>query len=316
MSQRFLLLVSLVLLFSSLRLGMPTAAAPACLATPIAMAATPVATFPLAFTDDAGRAVTLVAEPARIVSLAPSNTEILFALGLADRVVAVDAYSDYPPAAAEKPAIGDYADPDLEQIVALDPDLVLASAVHAPGIVPRLESLGIPAVVIEPADLDATLTSIDRVGRLAGAPAVAADLVCGLQARIDAVEEAVDGAPRPRVFVELSPDLFTAGEDTFIADLIARAGGENIVGATLGPWPQISAEAVIAADPEVILLADHEAGVTPASVAARPGWSVVSAVSDGRVVILDTNLVVRPGPRVVDGLEAIARALHPERFAQ
>jgi iron complex transport system substrate-binding protein len=319
MSRRLGLVCSLSLLLSFLTLAVPTARADTtCAATPIPIAmetvATPVSAFPLTVTDDAGRAVSILEEPARIVSLAPSNTEILFALGVEARVVAVDAYSDYPPAAAEKPTIGDYADPDLEQIVALDPDLVLATAVHETTIVPRLEALGIPAAVIEPADLAATLDSITTIGMLTGRDDAATELVCALHARIDAVAAAVAGAARPRVFFELSPDLYTAGHGTFVDDLIARAGGENVVGAGLGPWPQLSAEAVIAADPEVILLADHEAGVTPDSVAARPGWSVVSAVRDERIVPLDTDLVVRPGPRVVDGLEAIARALHPGRF--
>jgi iron complex transport system substrate-binding protein len=316
-SRRFAFLVSLSVLLSFLTLAVPTVRAdPTCAATPMGTVATPIAAFPITVTDDAGREVTLSAPPRRIVSLAPSNTEILFALGVEDRVVAVDEYSDYPPAAAQKPTIGEYADPDLEQIVALDPDLVLATAVHAPAIVPRLEALGIPAAVIEPADLDATLASIATIGRLAGVDAAATELVCALHARVDAVAAAVAGAPRPRVFFELSPDLYTAGEGTFVDDLIARAGGENVVGGSLGPWPQLSAEAVIAADPEVILLADHEAGVTPESVAARPGWSVVSAVQNDRIVALETDLVVRPGPRVVDGLEAIARALHPEQFEQ
>jgi iron complex transport system substrate-binding protein len=309
------LVCSLVLLLSFPLLAVPTATADAaCAATPAALVATPVADFPLTVTDAAGRSVSILEQPEEVVSLAPSNTEILFALGVEDRIAAVDEYSDYPAAVEEIPTIGDYADPDLESIVAFEPELVLATAVHAATIVPRLEALGIPAVVIEPADLAATLDSIATVGALTGANEAATALVCALQARVDAVEAAVAGAPPPRVFFELSPDLYSAGEGTFIDDLITRAGGENIVAASLGPWPQLGAEAVIEANPEVILLADHEAGVTPESVAARPGWQVVSAVENERVIALDTDLVVRPGPRVVDGLEAIARALHPARF--
>jgi len=152
------------------------------------------------------------------------------------------------------------------------------------------------------------------VGRFTGARE-ATEVACRLRARIAAVEAAVAGAPAPRVFFELSPDLYTAGPDSFVDDLVARAGGRNIAADAGQPWPQLTAEAVVAADPEVILLADHEAGVDAAAVAARPGWSAISAVEQGRVVAIEPDLALRPGPRVVDGLEEIARALHPDRFA-
>ena len=309
--------LGLLVLLLSLSLGIAAAPARAadCAATPMA---SPVAAaaFPLTLSDDLGRQVEIRSAPRRIVSLAPSNTEILFALGLAERVVAVDAYSDYPPAAAEKPRVGDYIAPDLEQIVALDPDLVLATAAHEATVLPRLDDFAIAAFVLEPETLDEVLQSIVTVGALTGAEGEATDLVCALERRVAAVERAVAGASPPRVFFELSPDLYTAGESSYVADLIARAGGENIVAADAGPWPQLSAEAVIAADPEVILLADHEAGVTPEVVSERPGWQGISAVREGRVVALESDPVARPGPRVVDGLEAIARALHPERFPE
>lgn len=288
----------------------------ATVATPVAnsCAATPATSvaFPLVITDDAGRQVTIERIPERILSIAPSNTEMLFALGLADRVAGVDSYSNYPPEAAEKVQIGDYIDPDMEAIAAVEPDLIFGTAAHMATVLPNLEALGLPTIIIEPTNLDEVLRGIDLMGEATGVPDRAYGLVCELQGRVDAVTSAIAGTPRPRVFFELSPDLFTAGPGTFVDDILTRAGGENIAATAAEAWPQLSAEAVVSADPEVILLADHAAGVTPEDVSARPGWQAMSAVEDGRIVTVDPDLVARPGPRVVDGLEAVAAALHPD----
>ncbi len=290
--------------------GATTCATAATLATP----ATTATTFPLTVTDDAGRDVVIPAVPERIVSIAPSNTEILFALGLAAKVVAVDQYSDYPPEAKQKPQLGSYVEPDLEQIVAAAPDLVLATGVHAETVLPELESLRLTVAVIDPGNVDEVLDGIGLVGRVTGEDARATILTCELLERVDAVAERVAGAPPPRVFFELSPELHTAGPGSFVDDLISRAGGQNVAADAGEEWPQLSAEALIEKDPEVVLLADHEAGATPEQVRARPGWQQMSAVKHGRLVPIDPDLTNRPGPRVVDGLEAIARALHPDRF--
>jgi iron complex transport system substrate-binding protein len=291
-------------------------------ASPVAVtcAATPLAAKPTAFpqviTDDAGRKVTIERSPTRIVSIAPSNTEMLFALGLDERIVGVDSYSNYPPEAAQKPQVGSYLEPDLERIVAAEPDLILATEAHVGTVLPELDALGLPTVVIEPADLDEVFSSMLLVGTITDMSPRAQHVVCELQARVDAVTQAVAGAPRPRVFFELSPDLYTAGPGSYINDLLSRAGGDNVAAGAGELWPQLSAEAVVSADPEVILLADHEAGITAEQVATRPGWQQVSAVQQGRIVSLDADLVARPGPRVVDGLEAIAAALHPELLSE
>lgn len=276
--------------------------------------ATPVATFPLTVTDDAGREVVVASRPERIVSIAPSTTEILFALGLDDRVVGVDDYSDFPPAAAAKPRLGGMVDPDLEPLVATTPDLVLATGLQTETVVPALEELGIPVAVIDPGTVDEVFAGIALVGRITGGEAAAAELACKMRHRIDAIAARVAGAPQPRVFFELSPDLYTAGPGSYVDDLITRAGGSNVAADAGTEWPQLGLEALVAGDPEVILLADEEAGVTPEQVRARPGWHAIGAVVDGRIVAVDPDLTNRPGPRVVDGLEAIARALHPDRF--
>lgn len=297
-----------------------------CVATPAAeTAASPLpppspyqgeGSFPLVITDDLGREVRIERPPTRIVSIAPSNTEVLYALGLADRVVGVDSYSNYPPEAAEKPQVGEYIAPDLERIVAAEPDLILATAAHRETVLPELETLRLPTVVIEPLNLDEVFASIELVGEITGESARAREVVCSLQTRVNAVEAAVAGAPSTRVFFELSPDLFTTGPGSFIDDLITRAGGANIAAGVGEMWPQLSAEAVVTADPEVIILADHEAGITPEQVVARPGWQGISAVAQRRIVPIVSDLVARPGPRVVEGLEAIAAALHPDRFPE
>lgn len=287
---------------------------PSCAAGP---GATPVAAaFPLTVTDDLGRSVTFDQAPERIVSIVPSNTEILFALGLGDRVVAVDAFSDFPPEAASKPRVGDYLNPNIEGMVAAEPDVVLAAASHDATVLPALERVGVPVVAIEPGSVDEVLAGIDLIGRIAGVPERAAALSCDIAGRIAAVEAAVAGAERPRVFFEISADLYTAGPGSYIDDLIGRAGGANIAAGADTAWPQLSAEAVVAADPEVILLVDDVPGAAPESVRTRPGWSDVAAVRSGRIVVLEADPVVRPGPRLADGLEAMARAIHPDRFPE
>ena len=315
MRTRVVSLFSIVVFLLAPLLGAADASAQAppvavtCAATPLAANVT---AFPLVITDDAGRQVTIERSPTRIVSIAPSNTELLFALGLDDRIVGVDSYSTYPPEAEHKPQVGSYLEPDLERVVAAEPDLILATEAHVGTVLPELDSLELPTVVIEPTDLDEVFSGMLLVGTITDVSPRAQQVVCELRARVDAVADAVAGAPRPRVFFELSPDLYTAGPGSFIDDLITRAGGDNVAARAAEMWPQLSAEALVSADPDVILLADHEAGITAEQVAARPGWQDMNAVARGRIVLLESDLVARPGPRVVDGLEAIAAALHPD----
>ncbi len=313
------LLVLLLALLGAACAPAVTPPAPAVTPSPASAASpspTPTASpaFPLTITDDAGRTVTLGATPTRIVSIAPSNTEILFAVGAGDRVVAVDRFSDYPPEAKTRESLGSYVKPDLEKLVAAAPDLVLATNVHTKQLVPQLESRGITVIVIEPTDLDGVLERILLVGRATGNELRAAELVRELRRRIEAVNAKVAGAPSPRIFFEIDPKLYTAGPGTFIHDLIHRAGGTNIAADATTQYPQLSSETVVLKDPEVIVLADDVAGQSPETVKARPGWREVSAVRTGRIVSIHPDLTNRPGPRLVDGLEALAKALHPDRF--
>jgi iron complex transport system substrate-binding protein len=274
------------------------------------------AAFPLTITDDLGNEVTIEAEPQRIVSMAPNHTQILYALGLGDRVVGVTEYCSYPPEAQEKPKVGGFSNIDLEQVVGLDPDLVLGTSLHAQSVEPALVERGLKVVLINPETVEDVLEKIVLVGRVAGRERAAIALSAELRGRIEATMEKVQEAEnKPRVYWELSNDLYTAGPGSFIDDLIVRAGGINIGADAKEQWPQLNLEALILADPEVIVLADHPYGETAEGVKARPGWADISAVKNDRIVeVLDDDLVSQPGTRVAEALEFVAKALHPELF--
>ncbi|MGN6757841.1 MAG: ABC transporter substrate-binding protein [Thermomicrobiales bacterium] len=292
------------------------AATPSHAASPAGAATPRVTTYPLTIKDDAGRDVTFAHAPMHIISLAPSNTEILYALGLADRVVGVDDNSDYPAEAKAKPKVGGFAGTNLEQVVALQPDLILASGITAPDLLTALTGRNLTVVVLNPPDLPGVLADLSLVGQLADVNAQAAQVRGGLEARIAAVATRLKNATtKPRVFFELDPTQFyTAGPHSFVDDLITRAGGTNIAADASTPYPTLSVEQIIAKDPEVIILSDENQGVTPESVKARAGWSGVSAVKNGRIAALNPDLTNRPGPRVVDALEQLALAIHPELY--
>jgi iron complex transport system substrate-binding protein len=265
--------------------------------------------------DDFGNAVTLEAEPQRIISLAPSHTEILYALGLGDRVVGVTAYCNYPPEAADKPKVGEFAIIDLEQVVGLEPDLVLATSMHVAEAVPALQERGISVFVTDPQSVLEVLETIKAIGRVTGQEETAAALAAEMQERVDAVRERVEDAPPPKVFWELGPELYTAGPGSFLDDLIMMAGGENVAADADSPWPQLSVEAIILKDPEVVVLADHNYGQTAEMVGERPGWEEIKAVKEGNIIELtDDDIFSRPGPRIVEALEFLARSFHPELF--
>jgi iron complex transport system substrate-binding protein len=293
--------------------GTPSASPPASPATTSASIATATPTAsPLTVRDDAGREVTFSQPPERIVSAAPSATELAFAVGLGDAVVAVDKFSNYPPEAASRTSIGSYVEPDLEAIVGARPDLVLLTDVHLADVLPALEQRGIRTLVLSAKSIEGVYLNLLILGRVSGEPDTAEALVDELRARVARVEAAVAGAPPVRTFYELDETLFTAGPGTFIDDVITRAGGVNIAADASTDFPQLSAEEVVASDPEVIILADEVAGVTPEAVRSRQGWSHVSAVVNDRITVIDPDIASRPGPRIVDAIEQIARILHPD----
>jgi iron complex transport system substrate-binding protein len=274
---------------------------------------------PGTYTDDIGREVSIDKVPQRIVSHVPSITETLFALGLGDRVVGVSDYCNYPEEAKLKPSIGNYFNPSLEPIVALEPDLVLTDG-HSESI-KGLEPLGITFFVIDPKDIDGILKDIELLGKITGTEKEARALVSGMNSSLAQVVSLAEGAPKVRVFYVFDATDFnnpwTAGPGSFVDALITMAGGENIAAQAPGAWVQFSIEQLVSSDPEVILI-DASMGtavVLKEELMAHPAWQGVTAVKQDRIYIIDGDLVNRPGPRIVQGLEEIAKIIHPELFA-
>ena len=276
--------------------------------------------YPLTLTDDAGREVRISEPATRIVSLAPSNTEIVCALDACDDLVGVTDFDDFPAQVADVAHVVVGAVVDIEKVVAAEPDLILAAGngLTPATIIDQLTNLGYPVVVLYPGSLQGVYDDISLVGVAIDALGAADDMVAHMKVRADAVAAAVAGAERPRTFYEVGVfegSIYTAGKDSFLASLVSLAGGEPITGDPASTAIQL--EDLIAADPQLILLGDaaYDQTITPASVAARAGWGSMTAVRDGHVVVvLDDLVITRPGPRIVDGLEALAKAIHPELF--
>lgn len=272
----------------------------------------------IVLTDGLNRTVTLEAPAQRLVSLAPSNTEILFAVGAGSQVVGRDESSDYPAEVTILPTVGGWSGFSQEAIAALQPDLVLAAEITPPELVAALESLGLTVYLLpNPHTLEEMYGNLETVAILTGHEAEAQTLIEQLRARVAVVDGQVAAiAERPRVYYELDATEptkpWTAGPGSFIDLLIARAGGINVAANLSGEWAQISLEELLVLDPDIILLGDALYGETPEKVAARPGWETLRAVRNGQVFPFDDTLVSRPGPRLVDALEALFRVLHPE----
>jgi len=271
--------------------------------------------FPVTVTDDEGTSVAIRVRPERIVSLTPGTTEILFAIGAGDRVVATTDADDYPPEAVPLPDVASFGSVDLERILELEADLVLAGGnEYTPSDAIRsLRSLDVPVVVVYAASIDGVLADIQLIGEAVGSEREARSLVDEMRTDIDALTAAVQELPRPRVFYEIdaSVGLYGPADDSFLAEMIRLAGGEPITtGSSLSF--EIPLERLVAADPEVIVLGDAAFGVTPEQVAKRPGWEQMTAVQVGAVRVVDDKLVTRPGPRLAQGLRSLVLAIHPD----
>ncbi|GAB4535263.1 MAG: ABC transporter substrate-binding protein [Anaerolineae bacterium] len=327
MKHRLLFITMLVALVAVVGACVPvgTPAPPA--STPAAPTPTPgpptptSSLFPMTLTDDLGREVTLSELPQRIVSLAPSNTEILFAVGAGDQVVGVTQYCNYPPAAQEREQIGGFSAKTIsvEKIVALEPDLVLAAgAIHQP-VIEALEQINIPVYALDPNTLEEVYARIELVGRLTGHEAEAAQVVNDMQERVAAVTKQVEAIPaedRLTVYWEVFDEpRMTAGPETFTGQLIELAGGINIFADVNEDYPQISDEEVIARNPAVIMGPETMGEkLTIETVAQRPGWDQIDAVKNARIYLFDGDMVSRSGPRLAQVLELMAQALYPDLF--
>lgn len=283
------------------------------------LAALPVAaddTFPVTVTDSEGTEVTIEAMPERIISLAPSTTETLFALGAGDRVVGGTDFDDYPAEAVDITDVATFTGVIMEQVVALEPDLVLAAGnfFTPPDDVARMRELGYTVVVLYAPDVDTVLSDIELIGTTVGASDAAEAMTTEMREQMDAIAaEAAAVGSTPSVFYELGaePEIYAPAPDSFLADMIVRAGGDPITTGDPALW-SIPLEELVVADPEVIVLGDANYGTCPDAVAARAGWEGMTAVVNGDVRPVDDVPITRPGPRLAQGLASLARAIHPE----
>ncbi|MFQ5586358.1 MAG: ABC transporter substrate-binding protein [Thermodesulfobacteriota bacterium] len=271
------------------------------------------------YRDDLGREVVLEAAPKRIVSLGPNITEILFAIGLDEEIVGVTLFSDYPEGAKGKAVVGSYVNINLERLLSLSPDLVISTSDGNPkGSIERLTTMGIPVFVIAPprgiGDINSAILSI---GRITGREGEAGRLVNEMEGRVDEVVTRLEGATARPVFYQLGDNpLMTVGGGTFIDTLITMAGGRNIAGGVSLPYPRFSMEGVLSNAPEVLVISSMAEREASKAVLKRwEQWREIPAVRSGEIHFINPDLIHRAGPRIVDGLEELARMIHPERFA-
>lgn len=292
----------------------PTAAAKAA-ATPTAAAA-----FPVSVQRSDGKTLTLAAAPKRVVSLSPGATEVIYAIGAEGELAAVDKNANYPDAANAFPTKVDAYEPNVEAIRALNPDLVIIAS-DTSGLVAKLDELKVPVLFV---DIDTTVRTVDDVlaqigvlGKVTGTSEKAAQVAASLRARIDKVTSTLQSLPAGApvsVYHELDSTFYSASDGTFVGDLYRILKMKNIAGSSATAYPQLTQEAIIAANPQVIVLADEAYGTSIDSVKARPGWSAIDAVKNNKIFAVNPDIVSRPGPRIVDALEQLAKDVYPERF--
>lgn len=268
------------------------------------------------FTDDLGRQVNLEGVPQRLVSISPACTEILFALGLGDKVVGDTKYCDHPEEAKTLPKVGTFTTPSLEAIMALAPDLVLATGGLQADLVGRMESMGLKVFVVNPATFDETVETIRRVGGITGTQREADEIAADMNARASGIEASVKAQASsvkaaPKVFYEIfyENNVWTAGSGSIISDLVKRAGGSNMGDAESSDYYEFSVERLIADNPDVYLVGSGSMA-SPGDITTRSDWSTINAIRDGRVYVIEEDLVYRTGPRLIDGLEAIYEAIN------
>lgn len=267
-------------------------------------------TYPLTLTDDLGRKVTLRSEPQRVISMVPSHSETLCAIGACGKLVGVDRYSDYPQQVARLPKVGDLFAPDVEAMVALKPDLVLVSKYSK--LEGPLTQAGIPAFALDMEKYDEVFAKTLTLGRVVNREAQARALTLNMRREIAKVEILTKNAVRkPTTYLEIDPTPYSVGPNSFMGVLLSKAGARNIIPAALGDFPKVDPELIVKANPQLML------GLDRGAAAARPGWAGLQAVKSGRVLDIpkDLNTILsRPGPRLPQALRGLARLVHPELF--
>lgn len=271
--------------------------------------------YPLTLTDALGRTVTVGSKPERVITMTPSYTEIACAVNACDRVVGVDMFSNWPAEVLDLPHLGSAFSPNLEAIVALEPDLVLTDA--SSGLADSLGKLGIPAYASMAEGYLDVFQDFETVGLLLDEETAAAVLSGRVRGAVEQIATMTRELQGPSVYVELDNTPYAAGPDSYIGTLVEQAGGVNVLDAALGPYPRLDPEAVVAADPELIVLLDAPFGTTAASLAERPGWGTIRAVVNGRVIEPtqeQADMLARPGPRLATAVRLLAAWFHPGRF--
>jgi iron complex transport system substrate-binding protein len=279
--------------------------------------------------DDEGYTTNLTSVPQRIISLAPSNTQIVFAVGVGNRVVGVTDYDHNPYnftawiEAGNMTSVGGFSTPNKETIASLNPDLIVATPINDPDVV-TLRNLGYKVLVLNPSDVNGVLKDITMVGKATGADQNATTLVNSINSQISVIEAKIAAAnlPKPKVYYEVwTPPLMSAGGTSFINDVISKAGGINIFENETQQYPTVSSETIVQKNPDVILLPTDMANTGEApfygtvnDVKARPGWSSISAVQNNRIIIVNGDLFAEAGPRIADQIAAAAKAFYPELF--
>jgi iron complex transport system substrate-binding protein len=267
------------------------------------------------FVDEVGRLVKVPEHPSRIISLSPSITEILFSLGLEERIVGVSDHSNFPPQALAKPRVGSYINPSVERTISLNPDLILATAAGNPReFVDRMESLGLSVHTVFPKDFDGILKSISHIAMVTGREQYGARVIGDMRRRKGRILQLTRGRNKPKVFFQIgTAPLVTVGKGSFADDLISLAGGWNIAGGESVKYPRYSIEEVLVKAPDVIIITSmNPKGDSQKMADQWNRWKTIPAVRQGRIFVIDSDLVDLPSPRIIDGLEIIAGILHPE----
>ena len=272
---------------------------------------------PKKFTDEVGRVVTIPFPPKRVVSLAPNITEILFRLGLDEEIVGVSIHCNFPEKAKTKVQVGSYISLDFERVVSLNPDLIIATgAGNTRDMVERLENLRVPAYVIFPKNFNDVLRSIGHLSQVVDREREGMGIIQEMKRRRQRVIEHTQGLPRPKVFLQIGDaPIVTVGRKSFGDDLIHLAGGENVAGKEKEMYPRWGMEEILKRSPEVILISSmNPKGDYQKILREWSRWKTIPAVKNGRLHLIDSDLIDRPSPRIIDGLEEMAKLLHPERF--
>jgi iron complex transport system substrate-binding protein len=272
---------------------------------------------PKTFKDEVGREVEVSFPPKKIVSLAPNITEILFSLGLDQEIIGVSIHCNFPEKANSKVRVGSYISLDFEKIVFLQPDLIIATgAGNTRDMVDRLERLGFPTYVIFPKNFEGVLVSVGHLGKLVDREKEGVEIIEGMKKRRQRVMEMIQGLPKPRVFLQIGEaPVVTVGKNSFADDLIRLAGGENVAGNEKEMYPRLGMEEILKRSPEVILVSSMNPGGNYQKVLREwSRWKTIPAVKNGRIHLIDSDLIDRPSPRIIMGLEEVAKILHPERL--